>query len=461
MTEYDLAVIGAGSGGLVAALTAHRRGAHVAMIEKTKIGGECTHSGCIPSKTLINAARVYHARKDTASLGLPALRASTDLEFAKVMEHVDSVVQGIYEHEKPQVFQDMGIDVFVHPSGARFLSDREIQIGDDVITAGHTVISTGSSPRMIEIAGHRHSDILNNENFWSIRAQPRSILFLGGGVISVELGQAMARFGSEVTIVDRNPRILKVVDEEVRDVAIGVLKQEGIRIHTDSHITLCELREDGTNVVHVEQKGSKNRIDTEAVLFAALGRTPNVGSMDLEQAGVAHDANGVKTNEYLQTTAENIYACGDVTARMKFTHTASRQAEICIENILEGNHTVMDLSVLPWAIFMDPEIAHVGMSEAKARRKVGRVQVFKVDATVDRFITESKTAGFLKVVMDENDAILGADAIGAHSGEWIQLITMAMKNRLPITSFYDTIFIYPTFSEIVKKAFTRFLRTKT
>ena len=196
------------------------------------------------------------------------------------------------------------------------------------------------------------------------------------------------------------------------------------------------------------------------MLFAALGRTPNVGGMDLELAGVAYDANGVKTNQYLQTTVDNIYACGDVTARMKFTHTASRQAEICIENTLEGDHTVMDVSVLPWAIFMDPEIAHVGMSEAEARRKHGGVQVFRVDATVDRFITESKTAGFLKVVMDENDAILGADAIGAHSGEWIQLVTMAMKNKLPITSFYDTIFIYPTFSEIVKKAFTRFLRTK-
>ena len=242
MTEYDLAVIGAGSGGLVAALTAHRRGARVAMIERAKIGGECTHSGCIPSKTFINAAKVYHGRKDTASLGLPALCASTGLDFAEVMGYVDSVVQGIYEHEKPQVFQDMGIDVLVHPSGAKFLSDREIRIGDDVITAGHTVIATGSSPRMIEIMGHRHSDILNNENFWNTKTQPKSVLFLGGGVISAELGLAMALFGCEVTIVDRNPHILKVVDEEVRNVAIGILKREGIRIHTDSHITLCELR---------------------------------------------------------------------------------------------------------------------------------------------------------------------------------------------------------------------------
>jgi pyruvate/2-oxoglutarate dehydrogenase complex dihydrolipoamide dehydrogenase (E3) component len=149
-----------------------------------------------------------------------------------------------------------------------------------------------------------------------------------------------------------------------------------------------------------------------------------------------------------------------VATRKKFTHTAAFQAEACAKNILYGNHVVNDLSVLPWAIFMDPEIAHVGMSEAQARETYDGVQVFRVDATVDRFITESKTTGFLKVIMDENDAILGADAIGAHAGEWIQLITVALKNKLPITSFAETIFAYPTFSEIVKKAFTRFLRTK-
>jgi len=162
----------------------------------------------------------------------------------------------------------------------------------------------------------------------------------------------------------------------------------------------------------------------------------------------------------MQTTADNIYACGDVTTPAKFTHVAAFQAEVCIKNILYGNKLVNDLTSLPWAIFTDPEIAHVGLSEAQAREKHGQVQVFKVDAKVDRFTTESQTCGFLKVIMDENDNILGADAIGAHAGEWIQFITFAIQNKLSAQSFADTIFIYPTFSEIAKKVFTRFLRTK-
>jgi pyruvate/2-oxoglutarate dehydrogenase complex dihydrolipoamide dehydrogenase (E3) component len=156
----------------------------------------------------------------------------------------------------------------------------------------------------------------------------------------------------------------------------------------------------------------------------------------------------------------NIYACGDCTARLKFAHTASYQAEVCVHNILTGNRSVNDLSILPWAIYTDLEIGHVGLSEQEAREKYGEVQVFRVDATVDRFVTEGRTAGFLKVVMDKDDHRLGANAVGAHAGEWIQFMTVALKNKLPITSFAEMIFIYPTFSEIVKKAFTRFLRTK-
>jgi pyruvate/2-oxoglutarate dehydrogenase complex dihydrolipoamide dehydrogenase (E3) component len=197
MKHYDIAVIGAGSAGLVAALTANRRGAQVAMIEKDKIGGDCTHTGCIPSKTILHAAKVFHDMKHTESLGLPGVHTTTDFEFAKVMERVDSVVQSIYEHEKPEIFQDMGIDVFIHPSGAKFSTNEEIQIGDEVIQAEYTIICTGSSPKMVTIEGHRWEDILTTDNFWQIRERPAPIVFLGGGVIAAEIGQAMARSHTE------------------------------------------------------------------------------------------------------------------------------------------------------------------------------------------------------------------------------------------------------------------------
>lgn len=179
----------------------------------------------------------------------------------------------------------------------------------------------------------------------------------------------------------------------------------------------------------------------------------------MENAGIQYNSRGIITNEFFQTTAENIYACGDVTSKFKFTHAASFQAAICLNNILNGNSKKMDENLVPWAIFTDPEIAHTGLSEGEARKIFPKINVFKIDATIDRFITEGKTEGFLKVIFDDKNNVVGADAVGANAGEWIQIITVAVKNKIPIESIADTIFIYPTFAEIVKKAFTRFQRS--
>ena len=458
MKQYDIAVIGAGSGGLVAALTANRRGLRVAMLEKNKIGGECTHSGCVPSKTFISSARLYQAMQHAEKHGLPKIDISEKFEFSQVMEHVDEVVQSIYQNEQPEYFQELGIDVYIHPSGAQFLNKNEIQIGEEVIWADYTVISTGSSPRMAPHEGAL--DALTNENFWDLREQPRSIMFLGGGVISIELGQCLTRFGTQVTIIERNPRIIKVADEDAGAVAAEVLQKEGIEILTDSEVVNCQQVALDKIKVTVRQGGKYQDLFTERI-FAALGRTPNLAGLELERAGVAYTEAGVTTNEFLQTTAANIYACGDVTTPAKFTHVASYQAEICIENILAGNHRLNDLSVVPWTIFMEPEVAHVGLNEPEAREKYGEVNVSQVNTgSVDRFITESETTGFLKLIMDKNDVLVGADAIGAHAGEWVQFLTYAIKQGLPIQSIADTIFAYPTFFEIIKKAVTRYLRTR-
>lgn len=461
MKHYDIAVIGAGSGGLVAALTARRRGASVAMIEKNKIGGECTHYGCVPSKTLISSARLYHSMKNAETQGLLKLDPNSQFDFAQVMEHVDHVVQGVYQNEQPAHFEDLGIDVYIDNTGATFLNPHEIRIGDTTIWAENTIIATGSSPRMVPHEGGELLDVLTNENFWDLRELPSSIVFLGGGVISVELGQSLARFGSEVTIVERDQRILRVVDEEVGSLAAEALKREGVRLLTGSEVVNCEQMEDGRVKVFIKQNGNLQEMVADRI-FAALGRTPNSAGLGLENAGVVYTNRGIETNEYLQTTTPNIYACGDVASPAKFTHMASYQAEICIKNIFEGNHVLNDLSVVPWAIFMEPEIGHVGLTEAQARQKFSKVNISRVGAnSIDRFITESETEGFLKIIMDENDVILGADAIGTHAGEWIQFFTLAIKQKLPIQSLGDLIFIYPTFSEIVKKGITRYLRTKS
>ena len=460
MEKYDLAVIGAGSGGLVAALTAHRRGKKVAMIERNKIGGECTHSGCVPSKTFISSARLFHAIKNADLHGLPEFTDVNKLEFRKVMEHVNQVIQGIYNTEKPEHFEQLGIDVYLNQEGAKFLNPNEIQIGEETIWAEFTVIATGSSPRMAPHEGSELLNILTNENFWDITELPRSIVFLGGGVISAELGQSLARFGSQVTIVDRNDRILKAVDEEVGQLATEILQHEGINIRTNAEVVLCQQDPNGEIKITLEENGQKTMMIAQTI-FAALGRVPNIEGLQLEQAGVDYTARGIQVNEFLQTSAPNIYACGDVASPAKFTHMASYQAEICIDNILSGNHVKSDLSVVPWAIFMAPEIGHVGLSEADARRQYDQINIFRLPTeTVNRFTTESDTAGFIKIIMDKDDVILGADAIGAHAGEWIQFFTLAITQKLSLEAIAETIFIYPTFSEIAKKVTSKYLRAK-
>jgi len=459
MKNYDLAVIGAGSGGLVAALTANRRGMKVAMLEKDKIGGECTHSGCVPSKTLISSARHFRQMKNSQSFGLPMLSETYDPNFSSVMEHVDTVVQSVYQNEQPKFFEDQGIDVFLDSLGAQFINSHEIKIGDDHIQANHIVISTGSSPRMAPHDGANLINFLDNQNFWDIREKPKSILFLGGGVISVELGQSLARFGSKVTIIEQNSRILQVVDEEIARMASELLEHEGIKLLTGTKVNNCIQSEGNKVVLQVEREGRDEEILTERI-FVALGRMPNVDGLNLENAGVNYSTYGITTNDYLQTSAPNIYACGDVTSRAKFTHIASYQAEICVENIINGNQRINDLTIVPWAIFMDPEIGHVGLSETQAQEANSEIQVFRVGAdTVDRFKTENSTEGFLKIIVGPDNKILGADAVGNHAGEWIQFFTLAMRHDLPMDNLADLIFIYPTFSEIVKKVTSRYLRT--
>lgn len=455
MKQYDLIVIGAGSGGLVAATTGHRKGLKTALIEKNKIGGECTHYGCVPSKALINSAKAYHSLGKMGQVGIE-IQPPT-IHFGKIMERVDDIVQGIYQHETPDIFQNIGIDTIVDKSGAQFIDSHTIRVGGVSLKAKNFVICTGSSPRIPAIKGIEQANILHNENFWKLRTHPSKVVFIGGGVISVELGQALARLGCKVSILDRNPRILKITDPEVGEYLSDVLKKEGVELITDAIIQEFTDR----NILEYKVNGTAQSIAANYFFFAT-GRQANVEGLNLEKAGVDYGQKGIITNEFLQTSAPHIFACGDVTTPYKFTHIASHQANICVANILNPSARTNDLSILPWAVFTEPEIGHVGLTEKEAIEKFGEnnIQVFKVAASIDRFITDRKTGGMLKVIFNNNDFVIGAEAIGAHAGEWIQFLTVAIKNKIPAAQMADTIFAYPSYSEIVKKVFTRYLRTK-
>jgi pyruvate/2-oxoglutarate dehydrogenase complex dihydrolipoamide dehydrogenase (E3) component len=459
MSRYDVVIVGSGAAGLTAAMTARRRGARVAMVESRKIGGECTHYGCVPSKSVLAVSRLAEAMKTAPRYGLPGYDPTSGFDFGRVMEHVASVVEGIYLHEQPERFEDMDIDVFIEPRGARFLDPHRLQIGDTVLESAFFVVSTGSSPRRVPDIGALPLTFLDNENFWELRQAPRSVAFLGGGVISVELGQAMARLGVPVTILQRGPRIIKETDPDIGAVVEEQLELDGVRIFTGANVLGCETLGDASIAVHIDQNHSRKQLTVGSV-FASLGRIPNVEGLDLDAASVEYSAAGIPVDAYLRTSQPHIYAAGDVLGGAQFTHVAGYQGEVAIDNIL-GRERASDLSVLPWAIFTDPEVGHVGMNETRARAELGdEVNVLRFDASSDRFQTESRTDGFLKVLLDGEDRLLGAEGVGVHAGEWIQFISMAMQHDLSIADLARTMFVYPTFAELAKKPITQYLRAQ-
>lgn len=457
---YDLVILGAGGGGITAAFEAQRRGATVALIEKHKIGGECTHSGCVPSKALIDVAKHFHSINTSNRHGLHAVDVKTGFEFKTAMDHVQSIIDGVYAHEQPQRFNDLGIDTYIHSSGASFVDTHTVAIGDDTVRGDNIIIATGSGPRLLPTNPDNPVETLNNENFWALRGQPESIAFLGGGVISAELGQSLARFGTKVKIIDRHTRILGAIDPDVARHLIDIFAAMGIEMITDANATVCSRDSSGKVCIDIEQPENKKDQLLVDELFVAIGRVPNIDGLNLEAAGIEYTRHGVTVNDKMQTSVPHICAVGDVASRAKFSHVANYQAEIVVRNMLKVSDREIALTALPWAIFTDPEIGHVGLTEAQAQEQHEGVHTFKVDAATDRFITDSKTGGFLKIVMDADNRLLGATGIGAHAGEWVQCLTLPIKMGLKAEDIADTIFTYPTYAEIVKKSCSRYLRTK-
>jgi pyruvate/2-oxoglutarate dehydrogenase complex dihydrolipoamide dehydrogenase (E3) component len=456
MKEYDVCVIGAGSAGLVAATTANRLGAKTSLVESNIIGGECLNSGCIPSKTFLYSANLFYNSRKAGELGLPTgIGVKPDL--GKIMEYVRKLINSMAQSENEETFQKMGIDVYLGRS--YFVSKNILSVNGKEISSKYFIICTGSLPIIPHIDTLQNVPYLTNENFWDQDELPLKTLIMGAGPIGIELGQALSRLGSEVYIATRSDAILKKEDDEIALETKKILMDEGLKFL--NNVRIKQFEKDGSQIiVRYDKNGMTFELAVDTVL-AAIGRKPNIAKLDLENAGVKYKKEGIIVNDELKTTAENIYACGDVLGKYLFTHAASYYAEIAVNNILKTEKITISQIVMPWVTFTDPEIAHIGMTEKEAREKFTDINLLYVDATLDRFRTENTTKGFLKIILDKNDAIIGAHALGAHAGEYIQNLTLAMQHNITIQQLSGTIYPYPTFSEIVKKAFSRYLRTKT
>ena len=445
MADYDLIVLGGGSAGLIAAGTAAQLGARTLLVERHKLGGECLNTGCVPSKALIRSANVAALLARAGEFGIDGARPAVD--FARVMERVAGVIRKVEPHDSPEKLARYGIETRF--GEARFLSSRELLLNGETLRSKKFVLATGSRPLVPPIEGL--GEYLTNETIFEIRQRPRHLLVLGAGPIGVEMAQAFHRLGSEVTLIDMAPRILPREDEEVSAEVAAFLKREGIRVFVDAAVQADSVQQaSGGGLEHtltIDHHGTPETLSGDTLLVA-VGRRPNVEGMQLEKAGVTVDRQGIRVDNRCRTTARHIYACGDVTGHYLFTHTAEYQGKVAVTNAILHVPMKLNYKAVPWAIFSDPEVARVGLTESEARQKHGAVKVHRVPfRNEDRAITDSERTGLVKLIATRwGGKLLGAHIVGPHAGELIMEYTLAMKHGISLAGLSDTIHPYPTFS---------------
>jgi pyruvate/2-oxoglutarate dehydrogenase complex dihydrolipoamide dehydrogenase (E3) component/uncharacterized membrane protein YdjX (TVP38/TMEM64 family) len=453
--DYNMVVIGAGSAGLVSAYIAAATKAKVALIEKHKMGGDCLNTGCVPSKALIRSAKFLSHVARSKEFGIA--EAGARFDFAQVLERVQRVVTAIEPHDSVERYGALGVDCI--EGTARIASPWTVEVqtaaGPRTLTTKNIVIAAGARPFVPPIPGLNEVGYLTSDTVWKLREQPKRLVVLGGGPIGSELTQAFARLGSQVTQVEMLPRILIREDPEV---SVAVRKQfeaEGIRVLTE-HKTKRFLVEGGEKVLIAEHAGQDVRIPFDAVLVA-VGRVANTQGYGLEELGIGTtQARTVETDEYLQTTYPNIFACGDVASPYQFTHTAAHQAWYAAVNALFGafRRFKADYRVIPWTTFTEPEVARVGLNEQEAREKgvAVTVSVYGID-DLDRAIADSEAHGMVKVLTASgSDKILGVTIVGEHAGDLLAEYVLAMKNNIGLNKILGTIHTYPTLAEANKYA---------
>jgi pyruvate/2-oxoglutarate dehydrogenase complex dihydrolipoamide dehydrogenase (E3) component/uncharacterized membrane protein YdjX (TVP38/TMEM64 family) len=456
--DRNLVVIGAGSGGLVAAYIAAAVKAKVTLVEKHRMGGDCLNTGCVPSKALIRTAKLLAQMRRGTELGTG--EAHADFDFAEAMERVQRVVKSVEPHDSAERYRDLGVDVM--QGTARIVSPWEVEVADPDggvrrLSTRDIVIATGARPFVPPIPGIEEVGYLTSDNLWELRDLPRRLVVLGGGPIGAELAQAFARLGSRVTQVEMLPRILTREDPEVSALVAERFRAEGIEVLVE-HKAKGFLMEDGEKILVAEpvaeEGGQDRRIPFDAVLVA-VGRVANLKGYGLEELGL-DGGRTVETNEFLATRYPNIYAVGDVAGPYQFTHTAAHQAWYAAVNALFGGFKRFkaDYRVIPWVTFTSPEVARVGLSEeeAKAQRIAHEVTRYGLD-DLDRAIADEDAHGFVKVITAAGkDRILGATIVGEHAGELLAEFTLAMKHGLGLNKILGTIHPYPTWSEAAKYA---------
>jgi len=447
--RYNLVVLGAGTAGLVSAVGAAGLGARVAIVERHLMGGDCLNVGCVPSKGVLRASRAAAAVREAGVFGV-RVAGPVEVDFGAAMERMRRLRAGISHNDSAQRLAKLGVDVYF--GDARFVAADAIDVGGTRLRFARAVIATGGRAAAPSVPGLAEAGFLTNETVFSLTRLPRRLVVVGAGPIGCELAQAFRRFGSEVTVVSLDPRLLPREDVDAAAILAGRFEREGVVLRLGAKLLRVERRE-GAKVVVFERDGRQGEAAGDEILVAA-GRAPNVEGLELERAGAAFGRSGVEVNDRLRTTNRRIYAAGDVCSAFKFTHAADAMARIVIQNALFFGRKKASSLVIPWCTYTDPEIAHVGLNDREARERGNDVTTITVPlAEIDRAVLDGDAEGFARVHADrESGRILGATLVAGHAGEMIGEMALAITARMTLGTLAGAIHPYPTQSEAWKRA---------
>ena len=447
--SFDVVVIGGGTGGLVTASGCARLGRKVALIEREALGGDCLWTGCVPTKALVASAKLAHQMRNASAWGLEPV--TPRLSPRSIMESMREQRRLISRHDDPEKFRKLGIDVI--EGAARIGANRVVEVAGRSLEAKDIVVATGARTSVPPVEGLKETGFLDHVSFLNQDAFPESLLILGGGYIGIEFAQLFARFGVRVTVVEMLDEIINKEDADVIARVRQILGDEGIELLTGWAVKSVR-REGDKKIARIETKSGQSREITVDEVFVASGRRGNTENLGLEDAGVKVERSWVVVDKFLQTTAPRVWACGDVHGGLQFTHVAAYEAVKLVRNMLFPGKSAVDYSDIPWALYTDPEVGHIGMTEGEARAKHGEdVRTYKVEMNdVDRAVVDRTPAGLIKLVCDAKGRILGAHALCANASTVIEEVVLARRKGMKVGDLAQRISSYPSLADGVQKA---------
>ncbi len=448
--SYDVVIIGAGTAGLVTAVGSAHLGVRAAIIEKGRFGGECLWTGCVPSKSMIRSAQTLQQARRAADVGLDSTEIAFD--FERVMQSMRAAIDRIQPHDDPRRFQEMGVTTI--QGTAEVLGPGRISVNGEQLSTKRIVIATGSRPVIPPIENLEETGYLTHESILDLERRPDTLLIIGAGPIGLEFAQTFSRLGTDVTVIDTLDSVLPREDAEMSDHLRQILEAEGIRFYLGYKAVRAERNGDRVELLLARSDGLQERLIGDHILVAA-GMRPFTESLGLERAGVELEPGGaVRVDSKLRSTARGIWAAGDVTGVLLFTHVADYQARLLVRNMFFPLRGRADYSRVPWATFTDPTLARVGLTEAEARERHGdRIGVYRCSFDdLDRAITDRATGGLVKLITDRRGRLLGGHILGVQADAVIHEIALAMRAGVKIGGLSQMVHVYPTWSEGARRA---------